>query len=232
MSHPFASVMLGLLLAGNLVAPARATSFHTYGKDDYARVGDGMAPNKKYSIAAHGHGEDGDEDFHLYLMEEPGHRKIGPLEEIKSILDTAPEAFQAKWSANSRFVALLHRADRHLIELHLYRIENGRAYPITGPSLISAASGFDVETSKSVLLRAKSLELTWLGSGRFQLKEEGTLTAPPDIALPLGKFGTAKDTSGPNDAPAPSQVIEYKLVGECEIVDGEKFKVIGVKPGG
>jgi hypothetical protein len=108
-------------------APAQATSNYAYAKDEYVTIANGAAPDHRYAVAAHGSGELGDVDFHLYLMAEPGHRVIGPLEEVKDVLDTGPAAFTAEWSADSRHVALLYRSDRHITAMNLYRIEHGRA---------------------------------------------------------------------------------------------------------
>jgi hypothetical protein len=56
------------------------------------------------------------DDFHLYLMAEPAHKIIAKLEAIgtDAILDSAPDAFHAEWSADSRHVAVLFRSDRHV----------------------------------------------------------------------------------------------------------------------
>ena len=64
-----AAIALGL-------TPARATDEHDYAKDEYAIIRDGLAPNKKMSLASHGDGEGGDENFHVGLTSEPAHRKL------------------------------------------------------------------------------------------------------------------------------------------------------------
>ena len=54
------------IVAAGLLHPAWATSVQTYGKNEYVVVANGMAPDQRYAVAAHGIGEDGSEDFHLY----------------------------------------------------------------------------------------------------------------------------------------------------------------------
>ena len=77
-------VIAACLAAAGL--PARATSNHQYAKDEYGIIHDGLAPGKQLSLASHGEGELGDEDFHVWLMAEPAHRKIAALEAISSPL--------------------------------------------------------------------------------------------------------------------------------------------------
>jgi hypothetical protein len=58
----------------------------------------------------------------------------GPLEEIKDPLDTAPDAYLAKWSPDSSKVALNYRAGRRVAVTIVYRIANRRAYLVSGPT--------------------------------------------------------------------------------------------------
>jgi hypothetical protein len=96
-------------------------------------------------------------------MAEPEHSKIGPLEEIgPDILDTAPDAYTAKWSAESRHVALFYRAARHILAMRLYRVENRRAYPVVGPALLNAAVIRQAKVADVTDPIAGSTQLTWL----------------------------------------------------------------------
>src|SRR5262245_52819842 len=83
---------------------AHATSEHTYKKNEYLFIERGRAPNKLLSIASHGKGEAGRDDFHLYLMAEPAHRKITQLPGIgpDDVLDTGPDAYRARWTPDRR----------------------------------------------------------------------------------------------------------------------------------
>ena len=126
-----------LLFVSILLLPVisvRATSNYEYGPDEYVTVTQGISPDGKIAITAHGSGELGDEHFHLYLTDAGTGKKIGPLEEIKDTLDTGADAFYAKWSANSTEVAIRYRIDRREALEVRYRIGNGRAFLIKGPS--------------------------------------------------------------------------------------------------
>ena len=128
--------LLSLLVALSAAALSSvfATSNREYGPNEYVVIDGGLSPDRKYSIAAHGGGELGYENFHLYLMNAVSGKKIGPLEEIKETLDTGADAFYAKWSKDSREVAIRYRIDRHEALEVRYRIGNNRAYLIKGPS--------------------------------------------------------------------------------------------------
>lgn len=116
------------------ISLALATSNQAYGPKEYAVIDGGLSPNRKYSIAAHGEGELGYGNFHIYLMNAVTGKKIGPLEEIKDNLDTGADAFYAKWSPDSKEVAIRYRIDRREALEVRYRIDKGRAYLIKGPS--------------------------------------------------------------------------------------------------
>jgi len=79
------------------VSSVLATWNYEYGPNEYVTVANGISPDGKITITAHGSGELGDENFHLYLTDAGTGKKIGPLEEIKEFLDTAAGAFGAQW---------------------------------------------------------------------------------------------------------------------------------------
>ena len=110
------------------------TSNREYGPNEYVVIDGGLSPDRKYSLAAHGNGELGYGNFHIYLMNAVTGKKIGPLEEIKDNLDTGADAFYAKWSPNSTEVAIRYRIDRREALEVRYRIANGRAFLIKGPA--------------------------------------------------------------------------------------------------
>ena len=126
--------VVSLLITLSVTVSVFATSNQEYGPNEYAVIDGGLSPDRKYSIAAHGGGELGYGNFHIYLMNAVTGKKIGPLEEIKDNLDTGADAFYAKWSPNSKEVAIRYRIDRHEALEVRYRIDNSRAYLIKGPS--------------------------------------------------------------------------------------------------
>jgi hypothetical protein len=130
-SQVVAAVLFGITLT---LSSAYATSNYTYKPDEYVAVVNGRSPNGQYSIAAHGQGNFGYDHFYIYLMHAKTGKPIGPLEQIKDTLDTGADAFYAHWSADSRQVSITYRVDRHTAVKISYRIENGRAYLISGPT--------------------------------------------------------------------------------------------------
>src|SRR5262249_9792342 len=104
-------VLMSVIVAASFVfGPLRAASTYQYGKNEYVIIGDGLAPSKKLSIAAHGGGEDGGDDFHVWLMAEPAHKRLVVLDNMLctdngasgACLDTGANAYNAVWSPDSR----------------------------------------------------------------------------------------------------------------------------------
>ena len=116
------------------VTSVLATWNYEYGPDEYVTVANGISPDGKIAITAHGTGELGDENFHLYLTDAGTGKKIGPLEEITEFLDTAAGAFGAQWSSDGHQVTIVWRVDRHEpLKAISYRITGRRAEKIKGP---------------------------------------------------------------------------------------------------
>jgi len=78
------------------ITAALATSNYEYGPDEYVTVSNGMSPDGKFAITAHGGGELGYDDFRLYLTDAITGKKVDPLQEVAGTLDTGADAFAAK----------------------------------------------------------------------------------------------------------------------------------------
>ena len=126
-----------LLFLSTLLLPvisALATWNYEYGPDEYVTIANGISPDGKIAVTAHGSGELGYDNFHLYLTDAVTGKKIGPLEEIKEFLDTGAGAFGAQWSKDSQQVTIVWRVDRHEpLKAISYRIAGRRAEKIKGP---------------------------------------------------------------------------------------------------
>ena len=117
------------------VTPCLATDNYVYGEDEYVTITDGISPNGKYAITAHGEGNYGYDNFHLYLTNAKTGKNFGPLEEVSEPLDTGAGSFCAMWSKTSEEVSIFYRISRHEpIQVVSYRIGRGRATPIKGPA--------------------------------------------------------------------------------------------------
>jgi hypothetical protein len=214
-------------LAVLAVAPAWATDTHDYAKDEYAIIRDGLSPDRQLSLATHGDGEGGSENFHVWLMAEPAHRKIMTLDGIGSNnnLDTGPNAYHAFWSADSRHVAVWFRSDRHAAELNLYNVEGRRAHPIAGPSLFRDASGRDVGGTDDV--RESLPDIAWLGSKRFMLKQHLLLmTKDAGFAQRLGAYGKVTDKTDDGRI-----FVAFSAEADCLLLPGNRYRIVDLRAG-
>jgi hypothetical protein len=220
-----------VVIAGVLTcAPVQvhATSEYSYKKNEYLVIAGGRAPNKLFSIASQGNGEGGRDDFHLYLMAEPAHRKIARLPAIgpDDVLDTAPDAYEAQWTPDSRYVTVGFRSDRHIAEVRLYRIRDRTAQLIAVPDLLRHV------TKKAILYpdyAARRLELSWLGPTKFRLEESSVLrvgSSSPTLASVLGRFGRDPAEQNPQ-----WPVIDFSAEAVCELVPGGKSRIVDFRPG-
>lgn len=220
--------LMSLAIATGLaLVPADATSEYKYGKDEYVTIRDGLAPNKQLSLASHGSGEDGDDGFHVWLMAEPAHHRGVALDGISddNILDSAADAFHAFWSSDSRYVGVAHRHDRHEVALDLYRIEGRRAHPIASPNLFKQVTSRDVTDDDD--LRVNNSIVEWHGGNRFRLREFRSFVNPDDHLLKLlGAYGSVAEKLD-----GGKLYIEFFANAECELLSGDRVRVIDLKPG-
>jgi hypothetical protein len=225
------------LVAGMVLActagPADATATRAYDKADYPVIDGGEAPNKRLALAAHGNGELGNEGFHLYLMAEPGHRRLAKLDSIDSnnTLDWAPDAFHALWAADSGHVAIFFRSSRHELTMLIYAVRNGRGHLVGGPALLDQMMKGAALSARDFRLREDVTELTWLDATRFTLKERGVVSfEKADLAAKLGAFGKAQQDAGGGNA-TDTTFVEFSVEAAGELAAGDNYRVRGLKPG-
>jgi hypothetical protein len=207
-------------------APARATDSHDYARDEYAIIDSGLAPNKGISLASHGEGEGGVENFHIWLMAEPAHRKIMALDNIGSNnnLDTGPKSYHAQWSADSRRVAVYFRSDRHVMQLNLYRIDTQRAHPIAGPGLYKEVTGREVDRQDD--MRRSIPELTWQGPNRFRLAERRLfITSDAGFARKFGRYGKVEKLDDGRFS------VEFSAEADCVLLPGDRYRGVDLRVG-
>lgn len=219
------AVLAAIITLG--LTPARATDEHTYATDEYAIIRDGLSPNKKMSLASHGDGEGGNQNFHVWLMAEPGHRRIARLGDIGSrgILDTGPNAYYAFWSADSRYVAITYRSERHVVEFELYAIEGRRARDVLGPSLFKDVTSREVGREEDQ--RRGVPEVEWKGKARFLLKENRLfLTREPGFAKMLGAYGRITDKRDDG-----SFFVEFSAEADCVVLPDGRYRIVDLRVG-
>jgi hypothetical protein len=216
-------VLAALLALG--IAPVRATDTHDYTSGEYAIIRDGLAPDKRKSLAAHGDGEGGSENFHVWLMAEPAHRRIAALDDIgdSNNLDTGPDAYHARWSDDSHHVAVAFRSGRHEVQLNLYRVASGSAHLIAGPSLFREVTSREVGADDDVRQSVSGIE--WHGPRRFVLRERHLfLTSDPGFARRLGAYGRVTDKA---DDGRP--FVEFSAEADCLLMPGNRYRVVDLR---
>jgi hypothetical protein len=207
------------------IAPARATDEHEYAKGEYAIIRDGLAPDKRKSLASHGDGDGGRDNFHVWLMAEPAHRKLKALGDIDARLDSGPNAYYAVWSKDSRRVAVTYRSDRHIVELNLYQIEGRRAHPILGPSLFKDVTSRDSAPHDD--MRRSVPEFEWKGTRRFLLREHRLFVASdPGFVRMMGAYG--KITDKPDEG---RFFVEFSAEADCVLTPGNRYRIVDLRVG-
>jgi len=224
---PHRRAVLALLLAF-AVSPAFATAEHKYAKNEYAIILGGKAPNGKLSVAAHGEGDAGSENFRLSLMAEPGHRKLMTLDSVNddNILDSAPDAFHAAWSADSRTVAVSFRSERHIVTLNIYAVDGARAKLLNGPDLFRDVTGRAVDGANDLDMRSSIPQFTWLAPRRFHLTDYRVFVADDTkLADKLGPLGKASKRDGGGNT------IEFSAEADGELLPDGKIRMGKPQPG-
>jgi hypothetical protein len=210
--------------------PVRATAVYTYKKDEYPVVTHGLAPNRQVSIAAQGEGEDGADNFHVYVMSEPEHKVKAILPGIDSndILDSAPSAYEANWSADSRYVTISYRRDRHLRVARPYYVYGKHAQLLQGPELLKASIHKTLKSlGRDTSVTSGDTSLSWLSPTRFSLSETRRFhIASPKTAHAFGEYGRVTDP----DKDHASYVVEFSVDAVCELVSATKYRVVSIKP--
>jgi hypothetical protein len=209
------------------LSPACATSSYDYKKGEYAVISDGLAPNKRLSLASHGDGDQGDRNFHVWLMAEPSHRRIMTLDDISSSnnLDTGPGAYYAIWSVDSRRVAVSFRSDRHVVQLNIYEIAGDRARLTSGPSLFRDVTSRNIDPQEDV--RNRTSGIVWTGPNRFKLSERMLVkTSDAGFLHILGKYGklSSKEDDG-------AFFVEFSADADCVIGPGNRYRIVDLKVG-
>ena len=212
-------------------SPVRATDSHDYTRDEYAIIRDGLAPNEHLSLASHADPDaeasvDGN-NFHVWLMTEPAHRRIVALDDIGSNnnLDTGPSAYHAFWSPDSRHVGVAFGSDRHALQLNLYRIESRRAHLVFGPSLFKDVSSREVGAHDD--LRESGSAIEWRGTRRFVLTEHRLfLTGDPSFARRLGRYAREKDRTDDGRS-----FVEFSAEADCLLMPGNRYRIVDLRVG-
>jgi hypothetical protein len=224
-----------------------ATASYEYKRGELIVVDGGKSPDKKFSIVS---GHDKRDSFGVYLMDAQTKKVIGPLEEVATDLDSAPDAYHAHWSPDSKHVGISSREDRHLTRNVIYRIENRRAYLVETPELIchavpefcrlreeiGGALNLDSNNYYDAPWRVRQNEsysaiVKWISPIRFIISEESqwqVKTRDPSVAL--GGYGEVEKLEPETDEPVDIYHVWFSAEGECELLSGDKSRVLSTHP--
>jgi len=229
------------------VAKINATATYDYKRGQFLVIDGGKSPDKQFAIVS---GEDKSGNFGVQLMDAKTKKLIGPLEEVATELDSAPDAYRAHWSPDSKHVGICSRADRHLSINVIYRIENRRAYLVETPELLCHAVPDFCQLQKELggglkLNDEKYYEVPWkvrqnesyseikkwLSPTRFTISEESQWQVKErDPTAPIGKYGDVDKEKSDEDQTADVYFVSFEAEGACELLPSDKSRVISTHP--
>jgi len=200
-----------------------ATADWRYQVGQFVPIENGLSPNQAYTVAAH---EDDRGSFGIFLVNARTKKNLGALQEVAEFFDTAPAAFHAEWAPDSRHLALWYRVHRHLNRLAIYRIENDRAYSISGPSLLLRVSPELASVEPTIDVAFHSLK--WQSGSRFLLHEEGIIRhVTTRILRAIGNFGQLDPVSAqPGGVPS----VKYAIDAICELAVDDRYRILTISP--
>jgi len=203
----------------------------TYKPGEYVVIEQGLSPDKRHSIAAHGDGPLGDDNFHLYLMDAATRKPIGPLTEIEATMDTRADAFHGEWAPDSRHVAISYRFQLHDRFLDFYRIEDRRAFAVKYPDLFSTvAPHFNWAPYGFSGPIGGALGVKWKSPTQFILMETGFWRRGQ--RSPKAKFGKfLKEEIESDENGKPSLSVYFSAEARCELTAEDHCKIVALNPG-
>ena len=203
--------------------PVVATDNYSYKAGEYATISGGRSRDGRWSVAAHGEGEAGYGNFDLYLMREPAHEKPAPLR-TRDCLDTAPLSIIAIWTPDSKHVALLNRSDRHVLDVRLFAVADGKVRPIKVPLLLDVVGKQHLKQGVHYKFFSRLYRVTWEQADRFVLQESDTLDAPEPI------FGTGLEPYVTLERLGSERTFtDFSAQATCEISAKGEVRVVDMK---
>jgi len=232
------------------VAQAGATATYDYKPGEFLVIDGGTSPDKKFSIVT---GENKGGEFGVYLRDALAKKLIGKLEEVATGLDSAPDAYRAHWSPDSKHVGITSREDRHWAVNAIYRIENRRAYLVETPVLLCHAvpdfcrltKGLGGALTEDQIYAEDTLGkpwkarqnssyseiVKWISPTRFVISEEAQFQVKErDPSTSIGKYGEVEKLEHESDQSGDLYHVWFNAEGECELLPTDKTRVLGAHP--
>ena len=233
------------LLSVALVARLTATAEYEYKPGEYLVAKDGLSPNKQFAIVC------GDNKFGVHLMDAKTKELLGELENVAKGLDTAPEAYRVHWSPDSKHVGICSREQRHYAYNVIYRIENRHAYVVETFELRCHAvpdfcrledklageekaekNGVETDAIWKIQQNGGGAEIKkWLSPTRFIVFEDSEFKVKEhDPSASLGKYAKVEKEKSYDDSDVDIYRVSFKAEGECELLPGDKSRVLSTHP--
>lgn len=213
-----------LLLLLLCARPVAATDNCSYKADEYAIISGGRSPDSRWSVAAHGDGPYGYEGFDLYLTREPSHEKLAPLR-TRDYLDTGPLSIVALWAPDSTHVAVLNRSARHVLDLRLFAVADGKVQSIKVPLLINLVGQQHLKPGVHYEFFSRLYRVTWQEPDRLTYEELDTLDASEPI------FGAGLEAYLTLNRLGPERTFtNFSAHAACEITGRGELRFLSVKP--
>jgi hypothetical protein len=141
-------------------------------------------------------------------------------------LDTAPDAYRAAWSPDSRYVAVSFRSERHIVTHNIYRVEGGSPRLIAAPDLFRDMTGRKVDRKTGGGMRTFEPGVEWLGPRRLRFSDY-RLFVMQDAGL-ADKLEAFCKQSKMDDG---RYSIEFSAQAEVELVPDDRFRIGKPEPG-
>jgi hypothetical protein len=163
-------------------------------------------------------------------MREPVHEKLAPLRASYApdtgYLDTGPLSIVALWAPDSAHVAVLNRSDRHVLDLALFGVANGKVRPLEVPRLFDLVGRRHLEPHAQYTLFGRLYRFTWENSGRGLILEEWDDFAAHKRIFRTGLEGYLTLTRlGPERA-----FSDFSARAVCEITRKGELRTLSIKP--
>jgi len=228
-----------------IVTRLSATAEYEYKPGEYLVAKDGLSPNKQFAIVC------GDNKFGVHLMDAKTKEILGELEEVAKGLDTGSEAYRVHWSPDSKHVGICSREERHYATNVIYRIENRLAFVVETPELRCHAvpdfcrleeklsdeekaekKGVETDAIWKIQQNAGGSEIKkWLSPTRFILFEDSEFKVKEhDPSASVGKYAKVEKGKSYDGSDVDIYRLWFKAEGECELVPGDKSRVISTHP--
>ncbi len=236
-------ITLIITLLFTLVAKAGAEPmYHDYKPGEFLIIKGGESPDKSFSIVS---GENRTGEFEVCLMDAQTNKVLGHLEAVVTGWDTAPEAYGARWSPDSKHVGITSKGDRRWMVSVIYRIENGKAYLVETPKLLcyavpsfcrltkelgGAPAEYDLQSEDGVAVPWKARQMSgyswivkWSSPTRFMMNEQADFQVKNrDPSASVGKYGEVGKFARKIDDPQhPNDLSNYDLYQLSFKAEGE-----------